>query len=163
MNQDENNSILVVDDDPLVLESTSRLLSGFGYRVFPYGKAADAAMKLREHKICVVLTDFMMPEVNGLQFLDMVRSFNSEIPVIMMTAYAELETAIDAIRKGAFDYLLKPFKSEYLAHSVKKAADHYRLKQLLGTTSSVSVSFRPMARSSIIRRRRRVYGENNTE
>lgn len=130
MSQDENNSILVVDDDPLVLESTSRLLSGFGYLVFPCGKAADAAMKLREHNICAVLTDFMMPEVNGLQFLDMVRSFNSEIPVIMMTAYAELETAIDAIRKGAFDYLLKPFRSEYLVHSVKKAVDHYQLKQL---------------------------------
>ncbi|MCL5884293.1 MAG: HD domain-containing protein, partial [Deltaproteobacteria bacterium] len=64
------------------------------------------------------------------QLLERIRSFNSEIPVIMMTAYAELDITIEAIRKGAFDFLMKPFKSENLAHSVKKAIDHYRLKQL---------------------------------
>ena len=78
----------------------------------------------------MVLTDIMMPEVTGLQFLEKIRTFNSEIPVIMMTAFAEMDMTIDAIRKGAFDFLLKPFKPEYLAHSVKKAIDHYRLKEL---------------------------------
>ena len=88
-------------------------------------------MKLQEkNNVRVVLTDIMMPEVTGLQFLEKIRSFNSEIPVIMMTAYAEMDITIDAIRKGAFDFLLKPFKPEYLAHSVKKAIDHYRLKEL---------------------------------
>ncbi len=130
MVQDERSAILIVDDDPSVLESTSRLLSAFGYLVYPYGNAMDAAMKLQENNIRVVLTDIMMPEVTGLQFLENIRSFNSEIPVIMMTAYAELDTTIDAIRKGAFDFLLKPVKPEYLAHSVKKAIDHYRLKEL---------------------------------
>ena len=104
MNQDEKNAILVVDDDPSVLESTSRLLSGFGYRVFSYVNAVDAAVKLQENNVRVVLTDILMPEVTGLQFLEKIRSFNSEIPVIMMTAYAELDMTIDAIRKGAFDF-----------------------------------------------------------
>ena len=72
----------------------------------------------------------MMPEVTGLQFLENVRSFDSDIPVIMMTAYAELGITIEAIRKGAFDFLMKPFKPESLAHSVKKAFDHRRLKHL---------------------------------
>ena len=130
MNQDEIYAILVVDDDPFVLESTSRLLSSLGHLVFPYGNATDAAMKLQEGNIRLVLTDIMMPEVSGLQFLEKIRSFNSEIPVIMMTAYAELGMTIDAIRKGAFDFLLKPFDPEYLAHSVEKAIDHYRLKEL---------------------------------
>jgi putative two-component system response regulator len=131
MNQDEKSAILVVDDDPSVLDSTSRLLSAFGYLVFPYGNATDAVTKLQEkNNIRVVLTDIMMPEVTGLQFLEKIRSFNSEIPVIMMTAYAEIAITIDAIRKGAFDFLLKPFKPEYLAHSVKKAIEHFRLKQL---------------------------------
>jgi putative two-component system response regulator len=130
MTPDEKGAILVVDDDPSVLELTSRLLTGFGYRVFSYGNAVDAAKKLQENNVQVVLTDIMMPEVTGLQFLETVHSFNPEIPVIMMTAYAEMEMTIDAIRKGASDFLLKPFKPEYLAHSVKKAADHYRLKQL---------------------------------
>jgi putative two-component system response regulator len=131
MKQDEKSAILVVDDDPSVLESTSRLLSAFGYLVFPYGNATDAVMKLQEeNNVRVVLTDIMMPEVTGLQFLEQIHSFNSEIPVIMMTAYAEMGMTIDAIRKGAFDFLLKPFKPEHLAHSVEKAIDHYRLKQL---------------------------------
>jgi putative two-component system response regulator len=130
MDQDEKSAILVVDDDPSVLESTSRLLSAFGYLVFPYGNATDAVRKLKENNIRVVLTDIMMPEVSGLQFLEKIRSFNSGIPVIMMTAYAELEITIDAIRKGAFDFILKPFKPEFLAHSVKKALDHSRLKEL---------------------------------
>jgi putative two-component system response regulator len=130
MDQDEKSAILVVDDDPSVLESTSRLLSAFGYLVFPYGNATDAVRKLQENNIRVVLTDIMMPEVSGLQFLEKIRSFNSGIPVIMMTAYAELEITIDAIRKGAFDFILKPFKPEFLAHSVKKALDHSRLKEL---------------------------------
>jgi putative two-component system response regulator len=130
MNQDEKSGILVVDDDPSVLESTSRLLSAFEYLVFPYGNAMDAAMNLQGNNIHVVLTDIVMPGITGLQFLEKIRSFNSEIPVIMMTANADLDMAIDAIRKGAFDFLLKPFKPEYLAHTVKKAIDHYRLRQL---------------------------------
>ena len=130
MDQDEKSAILVVDDDPFVLESTSRLLSAFGYLVFSCGNATDAVRKLQENNVRVVLTDIMMPEVTGLQFLENIRSFNSEIPVIMMTAYAEMDMTIDAIRKGAFDFILKPFKPESLAHSVKKAFDHSRLKEL---------------------------------
>ena len=130
MKPDGKSTILVVDDDPFVLESTSRLLSAFGYLVFPFGNAPDATMKLQQNNIQLVLTDIMMPEVTGLQFLEKIRSFNSEIPVIMMTAYADLDVTIEAIRKGASDFLLKPFKPEYLAHSVKKAIDHYRLKEL---------------------------------
>jgi putative two-component system response regulator len=131
MYQGRDISVLVVDDDPSVLESTSRILSAFGYRVFQYGNATDAVMKLRENNnIRVVMTDIIMPEVTGLQFLENIRSFNSEIPVIMMTAYAEMEMAIDAIRKGAFDFILKPFNPEYLAHAVKNAVEQYRLREL---------------------------------
>ena len=130
MSQDEKSAILLVDDDPSVLESTSRLLSAYGYLVFPFGNATDATIKLKENTVRAVLTDIMMPEVTGLQFLEIIRSFTSEIPVIMMTAHAEMNLTIDAIRKGAFDFLLKPFKPEYLAHTVKKAVDHYRLRLL---------------------------------
>lgn len=130
MSQNDKSAILVVDDDPSVLKSTSRLLSAYGYQVFPCGNATDAAMKLKENNVRVVLTDIMMPEVTGLQLLETIRSFNSDIPVIMMTAYADMDTTIDAIRKGAFDFILKPFNTEYLAHTVRKAIDHYRLKEL---------------------------------
>jgi len=128
--QPERNAILVVDDDPSVLESTSRLLSDLGYLVIPRGNVKDAMVQLQENGVCVVLTDIKMPEVTGLQFLEKIRSFDSNMPVILMTAYAELDMTVDAIRKGAFDFIMKPFKSEYLAHSVKKAVDYCRLKDL---------------------------------
>ncbi|MBE0604341.1 MAG: response regulator [Deltaproteobacteria bacterium] len=131
MDREERIEILVVDDDPSVLESTSRLLDACGYRTFQYGNAVDAALKLRgKNNIRTVLADIVMPVETGLQFLEAIRSFNSEIPVIMMTAYAELDMAVDAIRKGAFDFILKPFRPEYLAHAVKNAVEHYRLKEL---------------------------------
>ena len=130
MEQAERSAILVVDDDPSVLESTSRLLSGFGYLVFPYLNASDALPGLREKNIRVVLTDINMPNVTGIQFLEKIHSFQPDLPVILMTGYAELDLAIDAIRKGAFDFIMKPFKAEHLAHSIKKADDYYGLTLL---------------------------------
>ena len=130
MEQAERSAILVVDDEPSVLESTSRILSELGYLVFPYGNVMDAETTLLENSVCVVLTDIKMPGVTGLQFLEKIRSFNSDIPVILMTAYAELDMAVDAIRKGAFDFIMKPFKPEHLAHSIKKAVDYYGLTLL---------------------------------
>lgn len=126
----EKSVILVVDDDRAVLESTSRLLNVYGYHVLPCGNAMDALTKLQEYGVSAVLTDIMMPGVTGLQLLERIHSFNPELPVIMMTAYAEVDVAIDAIRNGAFDFLMKPYKPEYLAHTVRKALDHHRLKQI---------------------------------
>jgi putative two-component system response regulator len=130
MTGDEKCTILVVDDDTSVLESTSRLLGSLGYLVIPYGNAMDAERELRENEIHIVLTDIMMPEVSGLQLLENIRTFKPDLPVIMMTGHAELEMTIEAIRNGASDFLLKPFKREHLVHSIKKAIDHSRLKRL---------------------------------
>ena len=71
-----------------------------------------------------------MPNVTGIQFLEKIHSFHPDLPVILMTAYAELDLAIDAIRKGAFDFIMKPFKAEHLAHSIKRAVDYYGLTLL---------------------------------
>ncbi len=131
MDRIKNTAILLVDDDSSVLEAISRLLGTIGYRVYQYDNATEAMLKLQENRdIRVVVTDIVMPKVSGLQFLENIRSFNSEIPVIMMTAYPELDMAIDAIRNGAFDFMLKPFKPEILVNTIKNAAEQYRLKEL---------------------------------
>lgn len=98
MNNNEKY-ILVVDDDLIVLDSISMLLRDSGFTVFASGHAADAMLKLRENNIDVVLTDITMPEVTGIEFLEKIHNYSEEIPVILMTAYAELDTAIDAIKK----------------------------------------------------------------
>lgn len=130
MEQAERSAVLVVDDDPSVLEPTARILKGFGYQVIACGRGADALDRFRAEKIDVMLTDVMMPEMSGLDLLARVRSFDPEIPVIMMTGYAELDMTIEAIRHGVFDFLLKPFKPEHLAHSVAKAVEYQRLRRL---------------------------------
>jgi len=127
MKQGHDSSILIIDDDTSVLETTAVLLREHGYSVISCENAKDAMAKLRENKVDVVLTDIRMPEVSGLELLEEVRSINMDIPVILMTAYAELDVAISAMGKGAFDFIVKPYKSELLVHSVEMAVKHKEL------------------------------------
>ena len=130
MNIETFISVLVVDDDPFVLETTSLLLKEFGYNVIRCMSASEAMAKLKTNRVDVVLTDIKMPDISGIELLEMVHAFNKDIPVVLMTAYAELNTAIDAIKKGAFDFIIKPFSPEYLLHSLEKAVNYYRLIQM---------------------------------
>ncbi len=128
--KENTGTILVVDDDPYVLESISSLLEVSGYSVFPNEKAMDAMETLRKKVIDAVLTDIKMPEVTGIELLQKIHGFNPEIPVILMTAYADLDIAIDAIKKGAFDFITKPYRSEQLLHAVEKAMHYSRLVRM---------------------------------
>ena len=130
MNQNEKSHVLVVDDEPFVLEAVALLLDRSGYNVSACGHPRDALNKLQSNKVDIVLTDIKMPEMSGIELLEEIRKFNTEVPVILMTAYAELDMAIDAIKNGAFDFLLKPFKSEYLFQCMERAAEHGRLRQM---------------------------------
>src|SRR3972149_9162979 len=115
-------TILAVDDEPFVLESVALLLDSFGYNVVACDHPGEALAKLQSNRFDIVLTDINMPGMSGIELLGKIRSFNTEIPVILMTAYADLDVAIDAIKNGAFDFLLKPFKSQYLVKCMGRAA-----------------------------------------
>ncbi len=131
-NNDLQPCILIVDDDPYVLDSVSLLLGRYGYKVTTCNNATDAIAELltATNKIQVVLTDIKMPQITGIELLGKIRTFNSEIPIILMTAYAEIDMAIDAIKKGVFDFIIKPYKPEYLIYTVKKAVRYYNLLQI---------------------------------
>ncbi len=126
----KNNTLLVVDDDPYVLESISSLLKEFGYHVVICNNAADALEKAKKVHLDVVLTDIKMPSVTGIELLQHIHAFNPQIPVILLTAFAELDVAVDAIKRGAFDFITKPYNPEYLVHSVEKAVKYTRLIQM---------------------------------
>ncbi len=126
MKKEINNSILVVDDNHLTLSVISELLKEDGYSVVPCETARDAMSKVHQNNIDAVVTDIMMPEISGLDFLGKIHSSGIDIPVILMTAYAELETAVAAIKKGAFDFLIKPCDPDYLVNTVKRAVAHGR-------------------------------------
>jgi putative two-component system response regulator len=127
---DNGARVLVVDDDPAVLEAIADMLSAHGYSVSVSTDAQDAVLKLHEITPNVVLTDINMPGSSGIELLETIRQYNSQIPVILMTAFAELDIAIDAIKKGAFDFLIKPYRTAYLIHSIQKAATYNRLLQI---------------------------------
>ncbi len=124
--------ILLVDDDPDVLQSISTLLKAEELAVVTCSNAYEALDKIQEYDIYVVLTDIRMPEMSGIELLEKIHRINPQLPVVLMTAYADLQVAVDAIKKGAFDFLMKPTSPDYLLHSVKKAIQHnnyVRLKE----------------------------------
>ncbi len=127
MNAAERTAVIVVDDDPVVLMSSSMLLTEQGFSVFAHGSADEALAKLRENNVSAVLTDVQLPGLSGLEFLRIIRGVNSGIPVILMSAYAEVDVTVEAIHEGAFDFIMKPFKPMVLANAVKRAVEYYRL------------------------------------
>jgi putative two-component system response regulator len=126
----KKNTILVVDDDHHVLESLLLLLSKYEYKVLTAENAAAALDKLRNTDVDIVLTDIKMPGMDGLELAGKIRDLDSKIPVLIMTAYAELEVAVSAIKRGAFDFIIKPINPDYLVHAVRKAGEFRDLKDL---------------------------------
>lgn len=130
MNQNIKNCVLVVDDDPYIVDSVSLLLDKYDYTVVTCGSAKEALAKLETAKFDVVLTDIKMPQFTGIWLLKKIHDFNKAMPVILMTAYAELDTAIDAIKQGAFDLIIKPYKPDYLVYTVERAIRYNDLIRL---------------------------------
>ena len=130
MSKKNEGFILVVDDDPYVLESVSVLLKEYGYTISTCSNAPEALDTFSKKKFDVVLTDIKMPAMSGIEFLGKIRESNKDIPVIMMTAYTEIDAAVAAIKNGAFDFIIKPYKPEYLLHSIEKAIKYSGLLQI---------------------------------
>jgi len=126
----KHSIILVVDDDPYVLESISTLLRAFGFTVKTCDNANSAIQEIQRTVVDVVLTDIKMPVLTGVDLLGMIHKFDPQIPVILMTAYAELEVAVDAIKQGAFDFITKPYNADYLIHTIEKAVKYSSLIQM---------------------------------
>jgi len=123
------SEILVVDDDSAHRTMLRTLLSGWQYDIIEADDGSTAIKKVRERPFDLVLMDVRMLKVSGLEALDEIKAFNPAIPVIIMTAYSSLETAVDAIKKGAYDYLTKPLDFDKLKITIKRAMEHIRLKE----------------------------------
>jgi signal transduction histidine kinase len=123
-------AILVVDDEPDIVNVTCLQLHLDSYSTVACHSAAEALEELQKTNIDLVLTDIRMPEMSGIALLGRIHELYPDIPVILMTAYAELDTTIDAIRKGAFDFIIKPFNKEQLLYSVGKAMKYKAMIEL---------------------------------
>lgn len=119
--------VLVVDDEKNWLVILEELLEDEGYEVLTSDNAHNALQIAMNNDVDVVVTDMKMPEIDGITFLDRLHRAKPDVPIIMMTAYGTVEKAVDAMKKGAFDYISKPFTNEEFLVVVAKALEHFRL------------------------------------
>ena len=117
-----SNHVIVVDDEPMVRDLLKELLKDLGYKVVALASNGQIAFdKVKEHRPEIVCLDINMPEVNGLDALASIKTVNSEIIVIMVTAVSDSSEVQQAIRTGADGYILKPFTGLQIDEAMKKA------------------------------------------
>lgn len=121
-------SVLVVDDERDMAESCGYFLRRAGFKVKLADSADEALEHLDRHRFDLVITDLKMPRMSGLSLLDAVKSRDPDIEVLLITGYPGIKTAVDAIKRGAFDYVPKPFDEAVLMERVGKALAHRRVK-----------------------------------
>ena len=120
-------TILIVDDEknyPLVL---SAILEEEGFETFAANSGREALEILENTDIDLVLTDMKMPTMDGIELLDKIKARDQDLPVIMMTAHGTVDKAVEAMQKGAYSYILKPFDNDRLIIYVNKAIDMHRV------------------------------------
>ncbi|MBT3756128.1 MAG: sigma-54-dependent Fis family transcriptional regulator, partial [Candidatus Cloacimonetes bacterium] len=121
--------ILIVDDNKNMQIILQNLLVDEGYNVISTTNGRDGLKAVTEESPDLVLLDIRLPEMNGIDILQQITKLEKEIPVIMITAYGDVETAVETMKLGAFDYITKPFVNEELKLVIRKALDTNELKQ----------------------------------
>lgn len=120
----DNIDILVVDDDISHCTILQALLRGWGYNVALANSGRQALEQVREQVFDLVLCDVRMAEMDGIATLKEIKTLNPAIPVLIMTAYSSVETAVEALKTGALDYLIKPLDFDNLQATLEKALAH---------------------------------------
>ncbi|MFZ0737108.1 MAG: HD domain-containing phosphohydrolase [Candidatus Acidiferrales bacterium] len=123
----EREKILIADDEEAIREVISTLLETKGYVCQAVPNGLVALEHFRRESPSLVLSDIVMPEMDGLKLLAQLREHDPDVPVIMVTAMHDISIALEAIRNGAYDYILKPFEKDQLYVSVRRALEHRRL------------------------------------
>ncbi len=123
----DREKVLVVDDEEAIREVVTTLLDAQGYYTVACANGRIALDAFRNDTFDLVLSDIVMPEMDGLKLLSELRVDDPDVPVIMVTAMHDIAIALEAIRAGAYDYILKPFEKDQLYLSVRRALEHRRL------------------------------------
>lgn len=125
----DTGTVLVIDDEKAICEGCRLVLDDLGYAVRYGTTGAEGLNQLQETDFDVLLLDIKLPDTDGMQILAGVRQTHPQMPIIVMTGYASVQNAVDAMKHGAFDYLSKPFSEDQLAHAVARAIENKRLKE----------------------------------
>jgi DNA-binding NtrC family response regulator len=135
--------ILVVDDEEIVIRSCLRILAGDEYQVEAVQDGRQALLKVEESPYDVLILDVMMPNMDGIEVLRRIKEAHPDVDVIMITGLSEIETAVQAMKLGAFDYISKPFEPDELKLVVQRALERRQLlRENLDLKSAVSSKYR---------------------
>jgi len=121
--------VMVVDDDSAHRTMLRTLVGGWGYEILEADDGESAIAAVSDRPVDLVLMDIRMVRVSGIEALEKIKSINPAIPIVLMTAYASIEMAVDALKKGAYDYLTKPLDFDKLKLTLDRALEHIRLKK----------------------------------
>lgn len=121
------SNILIIDDEKAIRKTLSEILSYEGYKIEEAGDGEEGLRRFRDKTFDVVLCDIKMPKIDGIEFLDKVRELNPDVPVIMISGHGTIETAVEAVKKGAYDYIAKPPDLNRLLITIRNAMDKTNL------------------------------------
>ncbi len=128
MTATKKTRILIVDDDAGHLKSLGTVIRSWGYRVETAEDGREAVERVKDAPVDLILMDVRMTAMSGIEALDHIKAYNPAIPIIIMTAYSSVESAVEALKGGAYDYLIKPFDFDVLKLSIERACEHAGLK-----------------------------------
>ena len=127
----EQPAILLIEDEARLRDNLQTLLQSEGYSVTTAQNGAEGIKRLRQESFDLVITDLVMPEVDGFQVLEYLKAYSPETVVVVMTAYVSAVSVIDALRKGAYDYLSKPFEFDLMKVTIARALEKAQLQRSL--------------------------------
>jgi DNA-binding NtrC family response regulator len=141
-----SEKILIVDDELDMLELLELIiLDKTSYRVSTTNNPLEAIQLLDENAFDLVITDLRMPAMGGIELIREVRGKYPDLPVIVITAYGSSESAEEAVRAGAYDYITKPFRKEHILISIERAMEWRRMKMELAALKNPSPAPAPVA------------------
>ena len=132
MSDSSKANIMVVDDDKALADNLKEFLEKIGYRATAVYGGKEALESSRKASYDLVITDLMMPEMDGVSLIKAIRVSDSKTPVLVITGYGTIESAVQAIRNGAFDFIPKPFKLDELEIIINRALERAQLARQLG-------------------------------
>src|SRR5215207_7861455 len=173
------HTILVVEDEELMRSILRRLLEGSGYHVVSSDSAESALSAFGENDISVTITDIKMSGMDGIELLDRIKVIDADALVVVMTAYSSVDSAVAALRKGAYDYVTKPFVNDDLLQTVKNALRQrelfrenrhlrreldrrYSFSEIIGTSDALQRVFRLVEKVAATNTNVLVQGESGT-
>jgi two-component system nitrogen regulation response regulator NtrX len=117
------SNIMIIDDEKAIRKTLSEILSYEGYKIDEAGDGEEGLRKFREKEYDVILCDIKMPKIDGIEFLEKAKEANPDIPIIMISGHGTIETAVEAVKKGAYDYISKPPDLNRLLITIRNAMD----------------------------------------